>query len=161
MSVNILRTNCDQRRSMVQCCFTSIETVRLIRTESPGRPPRLSHSSVTLQPVAAAVTLCSGVSAGHWPALLLLQVVDRGMSGRFQSMRGLGRLWVCGSFSCRVHWADGCDCCNNKHTRLEHRTLTSEVIQISAPDLRFDCVVYHIFLCSSWGTADAEVQTGR
>ena len=32
---------------MVQCCFTFTETVRLIRTESPGRPPRLSHSSWT------------------------------------------------------------------------------------------------------------------
>ena len=32
----------------VQCCFTSTETVRLIRTESPGRPPRLWHSSWTL-----------------------------------------------------------------------------------------------------------------
>ena len=39
MSVDILGTNCDQCRSMVQCCFTSTETVRLIRTESPGRPP--------------------------------------------------------------------------------------------------------------------------
>ena len=43
--VDILGTNCDQCRSMVQCCFTSTETVKLIRTESPGRPPRLSHSS--------------------------------------------------------------------------------------------------------------------
>ena len=33
---------------MVQCCFTSTETVRLIRTKSPGRPPRLSHSSRAL-----------------------------------------------------------------------------------------------------------------
>ena len=48
MSVDTLGTNCDQCRSMVQCCFTSTETVRLIRTESPGRPPRLSHSSWTL-----------------------------------------------------------------------------------------------------------------
>ena len=48
MSVNILGTNCDQCRSMVQCCFTSTETVRLVRTESPRRPPRLSHSSWTL-----------------------------------------------------------------------------------------------------------------
>ena len=48
MSVDILGTNCDQCRSMVQCCFTSAETVRLIRTESPGRPSRLSHSSWTL-----------------------------------------------------------------------------------------------------------------
>ena len=29
----------------VQCCFTSTETIRLIRDGSPGRPPRLSHSS--------------------------------------------------------------------------------------------------------------------
>ena len=48
MSVDILGTDCDQCRGMVQCCFTSTETVRLIRTESPGRPPRLSHSSWTL-----------------------------------------------------------------------------------------------------------------
>ena len=48
MSVDILGTNCDQCRSTVQCCFTSTETVRLIRTEGPGRPPRLSHSSSTL-----------------------------------------------------------------------------------------------------------------
>ena len=47
MSVDVLGTNCDQCRSMVQCCFTSTETVRLIRTKSPGRPPRLSHSSWT------------------------------------------------------------------------------------------------------------------
>ena len=46
MSVDILGTNCDQ--CTVQCCFTSMETIRLIRTESPGRPPRLSHSSWTL-----------------------------------------------------------------------------------------------------------------
>ena len=32
---------------MVQCCLTSTETLRLIRTESPGRPPRLSHNSWT------------------------------------------------------------------------------------------------------------------
>ena len=41
--MDILGTNCDQCRSMVQCCFTSTETVRLIRTERPGRPPRLSQ----------------------------------------------------------------------------------------------------------------------
>ena len=46
--VDILGTNCDQCMCMVQCCFTSTETIRLIRTGSPGRPPRLSHSSWTL-----------------------------------------------------------------------------------------------------------------
>ena len=48
MSVDILGTNRDQCVCLVQCCFTSTETVRLIRTGSPGRPPRLSHSSRTL-----------------------------------------------------------------------------------------------------------------
>ena len=43
--VDIFGTNCDQYLSMVQCCFTSTETIRLVRTGSPGRPPRLSHSS--------------------------------------------------------------------------------------------------------------------
>ena len=45
MSVDILGTSCDQCLSMVQCCFTSTETVKLIRTESPGWPPWLSHNS--------------------------------------------------------------------------------------------------------------------
>ena len=44
MSVDILGKNCDQCRRMVQCCFASTETVRLIRTEITGRPSRLSHS---------------------------------------------------------------------------------------------------------------------
>ena len=47
MSADILGTNCEQCVSMVQCCFTSTETRKLIRTESPGRLPRLSHSSWT------------------------------------------------------------------------------------------------------------------
>ena len=46
--VDILGTNCDQCVCMVQCCFTSTETIRLIRTGSPGRPPRLPHSSWAL-----------------------------------------------------------------------------------------------------------------
>ena len=45
MSVDILGTSGDQRRSMVQYSFTSTKTRRLVRTDSPGRPPRLSHSS--------------------------------------------------------------------------------------------------------------------
>ena len=44
MSADILGTNCDQCLSMVQCCFMSTETVRLIRTESPGRPPRATFT---------------------------------------------------------------------------------------------------------------------
>ena len=32
MSVDIYPTNCDQCQSMVQCCFTPTETIRLIRT---------------------------------------------------------------------------------------------------------------------------------
>ena len=48
MSVGILGTNCDQCWSMVQYCFTSTETIRLVRTESPGWLPWLSHSSWAL-----------------------------------------------------------------------------------------------------------------
>ena len=42
---DILGTNCEQCVCTVQCCFTSTKTIKLIRTGSPGRPPRLSHSS--------------------------------------------------------------------------------------------------------------------
>ena len=48
MSVDILGTSWDQCRSMVQYSFTSTETRRLVRTDSPGRPPQLSHSSWTM-----------------------------------------------------------------------------------------------------------------
>ena len=41
-------TSWDQCWSMVQYCFMSTESVRLVRTDSPGRPPRLSHSSWTM-----------------------------------------------------------------------------------------------------------------
>ena len=48
MSVDILGTSCDQCWSMVQYSFTSTETRRLDRTDNPGQPPRLSHSSWTM-----------------------------------------------------------------------------------------------------------------
>ena len=48
MSADILGTSWDQCISMVQYCFTSTETIRLVRTDSPGRPPQLSHSSWTV-----------------------------------------------------------------------------------------------------------------
>ena len=48
MSADILGTSWDQCRSMVQYIFTSTEARRLVRTDSPGRPPRLSHSSWTM-----------------------------------------------------------------------------------------------------------------
>ena len=48
MSVDILGTSWDQCRSIVQYSFTFTETGRLIRTDSPGRPPRLSHNSWTM-----------------------------------------------------------------------------------------------------------------
>ena len=49
MSPDILGTSWDQCQSMVQYSFTSTETRRLVRTDSPGRPPRLSHSSWTIR----------------------------------------------------------------------------------------------------------------
>ena len=48
MSVDILGSSWDQCRSTVQYSFTSTETRRLVRTDSPGRPPRLSHSLWTV-----------------------------------------------------------------------------------------------------------------
>ena len=48
MSVDVLGTSCDQCWSMVQCSFTSTEARRLVRTDSPGHQPRLSHSLWTL-----------------------------------------------------------------------------------------------------------------
>jgi len=50
MLVDILETSLDQCVSMVQFNFMSMETRRLIRADSPGRPPQLSHSSWTMQP---------------------------------------------------------------------------------------------------------------
>ena len=49
MSVDILGTSWVQCVSTVQYSFTSTETRRLVRTDSPGRPPGLSHSSWTIQ----------------------------------------------------------------------------------------------------------------
>ena len=49
MSVDILGTSCDQCRSLVQYSFMSVETRRLVRTDSPGWPPQLSHSSWTME----------------------------------------------------------------------------------------------------------------
>ena len=74
MSVDILGTNCDQCVSMVQCCFTSTETVRLIRTESPGRPPRLSHCSLTLK---TAVSLFYTMSSDRTRAATSLTPLTR------------------------------------------------------------------------------------
>ena len=49
MSSDILITSWDQCRSMVQYSITSTETRRLVRTDSRGRPPRLSHSYWTME----------------------------------------------------------------------------------------------------------------
>ena len=45
---HISGTSWDQCRSMVQHSFTATETRRLVRMDSPGRPPQLSHSSWTM-----------------------------------------------------------------------------------------------------------------
>ena len=55
--VDILGTNCDQCVCVAQCSFTSTETIMLIRTGGPGRPPRLSHSSWTLRPSGTHVNM--------------------------------------------------------------------------------------------------------
>ena len=53
--VDILGTSCDQCVCMVRCCFTSAETIRLIKTGSPGRPPRLSQLLISKQVVIGNV----------------------------------------------------------------------------------------------------------
>ena len=55
MSADVLGTSRDQRRSMVQYNFTSTETRRLVRTGSPGRPPRLSYSSWTMTKIQGSL----------------------------------------------------------------------------------------------------------
>ena len=55
--VDILGTSCDQCRSMVQYSFTSTETRRLVRTDSSGRPPGLSHSSGTMRMIVLPMDL--------------------------------------------------------------------------------------------------------
>ena len=81
MSVDILGTSWDQCRSMVQYSFTSTETRRLVRTDSPGRPPRLSHSSWTMwnsnvrlgQNGYIRHFIRAARQSGHYPATLLLR----------------------------------------------------------------------------------------
>ena len=62
MSVDILGTNCDRCRSMVQYSFTSTETRRLVRTDSPGRPPQLSRSSWTMCDETCPFTLVTNAN---------------------------------------------------------------------------------------------------
>ena len=74
MSVDILGTSRDQCRSTVQYSFTSTETRRLVRTDSPGRPPRLSLSSWTMTlslPERSCIKLGSGV--GHFNVSLTVR----------------------------------------------------------------------------------------
>ena len=63
-----IRDKCDQCRSTVRLIFTSTETRRLVRTDSPGRPPRLSHSSWTLTVLSLYKhVLCSLPVYDHHP----------------------------------------------------------------------------------------------
>ena len=64
MSVDILGTSWDQCRSMVQYSFTSTETRRLVRTDSPGRPPRPSHSSWTMSNSHTQCTWLNTITGG-------------------------------------------------------------------------------------------------
>ena len=87
----ILGTSWDQCRSMVQHCFASTETVRLVRTESPGRPPRLTLTQLlnyvpcALHKAVFAVTLpfdcgpavCKKVSLRKYPVLLRMEKYHR------------------------------------------------------------------------------------
>ena len=62
-----LEFDCDQYLSMVQCCFTSTETVRLIRT--PGKPrtqtPSIGLRHPSLQEGAAGKRCSECAQDGH------------------------------------------------------------------------------------------------
>ena len=151
MSVDILGTNCDQCRSMVRCCFTSTETVRLIRTESPGRPPRLSHSSWTLPPVAihTALSLLSPwntalgsketIARSRWPPL----------RGRFGTSLSKVPHWpikpCCRSERC----VNCCTVCDQRNDRRRPRPVaaSSETGSHSAPPPPPPCHRCYILSC--------------
>ena len=91
MSADILGTSCDQCRSTVQQFFTSTETRRLVRTDSSGQPPRLSHSSWTMiHPQALSLHLIVGSTLSvneicilFWRTIINLKSnLDETVSGR-------------------------------------------------------------------------------
>ena len=65
MSADILGTSWDQCRSVVQYSFTSTETRRFVRTDSPGRPPWLSYSSWTMCDVGGECQGCYLMLVGN------------------------------------------------------------------------------------------------
>ena len=79
MSFDILGTSWDQCVSMVHYCFTSTQTIRLVRTESPGRPPQFSHSSWTLMdchvrgPTYIYTSICKSLAVCEWCHVSVLQ----------------------------------------------------------------------------------------
>jgi len=76
VSVDILGTSWDQCVSMVQYCLTSTETMRLVRTDSPGRPPRFSrHSSWTLSSGLIPFLFCFW-RVSCFPLVHMHQLVD-------------------------------------------------------------------------------------
>ena len=62
--VDMFGASWDQCVSMVQYCFTSTETIRLVETESPRRPPRLSYSSWILELVVVECCFTSTETVG-------------------------------------------------------------------------------------------------
>ena len=89
MSVDILGTSWDQCRSMVQYSFTSTETRRLVRTDSPGRPPRLSHSSWTMSSWTSQGPSLHPPPPSHNQGPFCISPTARGSGGRRQMV---GRL---------------------------------------------------------------------
>ena len=96
--VDILGTNCDRCVCMVQCCFTSTETIRLIRTGSSGRPPRLSHSSWTLHILFSLYVVhgvidvyCSGTQ-GTTQGTTQRRLAGRSLATNSQEVMALGEV---------------------------------------------------------------------
>ena len=70
MSVDRLGTSCDQCRSMVQYIFTSTETRRLVRTDSPGRPPRLCLFIIIHSSYIALFSALEQTHCAHWHVIV-------------------------------------------------------------------------------------------
>jgi len=83
---------------MVQCCFTSTETVRLIRTEGPGRPPRLLDFHTALK-------FRTDHDTGAYFGLTLLERVAEQSHSQEEAIRVLTRCWLSGNCLAEPLWS--------------------------------------------------------
>ena len=149
MSVDILGTSWDQCRSMVQCCFTSVVTKRLVRTDSPGWPPRLSHSSWTMRPRALDHCFFLKEHCSHVYTKLVRQR-SWWLAEYHPLVRGWWELWWRWTHSDQTSWPVFSSSQNN--TLATFSTLCCllllQVLVYCLFKLVVNCLVYRIILSS-------------